>query len=74
MADHPNGEREEGVNRWHCGMSNEELECLGCGEKLGCVRAGLTKCPFESQEVFEERREAVEAAEIRRSDRQTSHD
>ena len=23
-----------------CGMSNEELECLGCGRKLGCIRPG----------------------------------
>lgn len=54
------------ADRWRCGMSNEELECLGCGAKLGCVRAGLTKCPFESQAVFEERREAVKAADERR--------
>ncbi len=23
-----------------CGFSNEELECLGCGEKLGCIKGG----------------------------------
>jgi hypothetical protein len=32
-----------------CGMSNEELECLGCGKKLGCVRAGIDRCPYEHQ-------------------------
>lgn len=23
-----------------CGMCNEDLECLGCGVKLGCVEPG----------------------------------
>ena len=23
-----------------CGFSNEDLECLGCGEKLGCIVPG----------------------------------
>lgn len=23
-----------------CGFSNEDLECLGCGTKLGCVKPG----------------------------------
>lgn len=21
-----------------CGLSNEDLECLGCGQKLGCIK------------------------------------
>lgn len=23
-----------------CGVSNEDLECLGCGVKIGCVKSG----------------------------------
>lgn len=23
-----------------CGFSNEDLECLGCGVKLGCIKPG----------------------------------
>ncbi len=23
-----------------CGVSNEDLECLGCGIKIGCVKSG----------------------------------
>ncbi|MDP3999500.1 MAG: hypothetical protein Q8P76_02825 [bacterium] len=23
-----------------CGFSNEQLECLGCGAKLGCIKSG----------------------------------
>ena len=23
-----------------CGQSNEDLECLGCGAKLGCIKPG----------------------------------
>lgn len=23
-----------------CGLSNEDLECLGCGQKLGCIKPG----------------------------------
>lgn len=23
-----------------CGFSNEDLECLGCGHKLGCIKSG----------------------------------
>ena len=24
----------------HCHISNEDLECLGCGVKLGCIKSG----------------------------------
>ena len=30
-----------GLRPEHCGFVNEDLECLGCGVKLGCVKKGF---------------------------------
>lgn len=50
----------------YCGRSTEDLDCMGCGQKLRCVRVGLHQCPHETDAEFKVRHDAYLAREAER--------